>query len=96
LNYLTLLLEIEYVLDEMNFYQRHCRSSQWQSSLGLVAASSRGEDVDSQAVPSGQGFERAVIFLLDRLEMRFRWSCFPAPERRPRGRLKMLSLVGGG
>jgi len=29
LNYLTLLLGIEYVLDEMNFYQWHCRSPQW-------------------------------------------------------------------
>jgi hypothetical protein len=29
LNYLTLLLGIEYVLDEINFYQWHCRSPQW-------------------------------------------------------------------
>jgi len=28
-NYLTLLLGIEYVLDEMNFHQWHCRSPQW-------------------------------------------------------------------
>jgi hypothetical protein len=38
LNYLTLLLAIEYVLDRMNFYQSHCRSPQWCSSLGLMAA----------------------------------------------------------
>jgi hypothetical protein len=53
--------------------------------LGLSGSLVPGEDVGSEAVPSGQGFERAVIFLLDRLEMRFRWSCFPAPERRPQG-----------
>jgi hypothetical protein len=38
LNYLTLLLAIEYVFDRMNFYQWHCRSPQWYSSLGLMAA----------------------------------------------------------
>jgi len=29
LNYLTLLLGIECVLDEMNLHQWHCRSPQW-------------------------------------------------------------------
>jgi hypothetical protein len=43
LNYLTLLLGIEHVLDEMNFYQWHCRSPRWYSrtSVGWLFPSAK-------------------------------------------------------
>jgi len=52
LNYLTLLLGIEYVLDEMNFYQWRCRSPQWPSSFGLMAAWRRGRTSVGWLFPS--------------------------------------------
>jgi hypothetical protein len=57
--------------------------------LGLVVASSRAENVGSEAVPSGQDFERAVIFALQVVMLSSART--PPPERQ-----KMLSLVGGG
>jgi hypothetical protein len=63
--------------------------SSMPSSIGLMAASRRGEDLSSVAVPFGQGFERAAIFSLDRIEMR-------NARTPPPGRLEMLSLVGDG
>jgi hypothetical protein len=64
LNYLTLLLGIEYVLDEMNFYQWHCRSPRWYSSLGLMAASPPGgDDVSCVAVPFAKTLKELQFFL---------------------------------
>jgi hypothetical protein len=64
--------------------------------LGLAAASFRGKEVGSEAVPSGQDFERAVIFRLDRLEGALQVVMLSSARTPPSGRLKMLSLVGDG
>ena len=96
LNYPTLLLAIEYVLDEMNFYQWHCRSPQWSSSLGLMEASPAARTSVGMDVPYRQHFERAAIFLLERFEMPLRAVMLFSPRTPPPERLKMLSLVGDG
>jgi hypothetical protein len=66
LDHLFLLLGIELVLDEMNFYQWHCRPPKWQPR-------------SSMPVAVGQGFEGTVIYRSDRLETPFRRPCFSAP-----------------
>jgi hypothetical protein len=38
LDHPTLSLGIEHVLDEMNFYQWHCRSPKWYPRLGDMSA----------------------------------------------------------